>query len=46
MTVASLHRLSPIFQVANLQRGIDFYTQVMGFEARGILPRLGVKFSF
>jgi len=27
-----LHAISPIFQVSNLQRGIDFYTKVMGFE--------------
>jgi uncharacterized glyoxalase superfamily protein PhnB len=32
MTDAELHAVSPIFQVANLQRGIDFYTKVMGFE--------------
>jgi len=24
--------IAPIFQVANLQRSIDFYTRVMGFE--------------
>jgi uncharacterized glyoxalase superfamily protein PhnB len=27
-----LHAVSPIFQVSNLQRGIDFYTRVMGFK--------------
>ena len=27
-----LSSVSPIFQVSNLQRGIDFYTRVMGFE--------------
>jgi len=32
MTAAKLNSVSPIFQVANLQRSIDFYTQVMGFE--------------
>jgi uncharacterized glyoxalase superfamily protein PhnB len=32
MTEPVLHAVSPIFQVANLQRGIDFYTRVMGFE--------------
>ncbi|HEU4779552.1 MAG TPA: VOC family protein [Steroidobacteraceae bacterium] len=26
------HSIAPIFQVANLQRSIDFYTRVMGFE--------------
>jgi uncharacterized glyoxalase superfamily protein PhnB len=32
MTEPVLHAVSPIFQVANLQRGIDFYTKVLGFE--------------
>jgi uncharacterized glyoxalase superfamily protein PhnB len=32
MTEPVLHAVSPIFQVANLQRGIDFYTKVMAFE--------------
>lgn len=32
MTKSALLSVSPIFQVANLQRGIDFYTKVMGFE--------------
>jgi uncharacterized glyoxalase superfamily protein PhnB len=32
MTHPVLHAVSPIFQVNNLQRGIDFYTRVMGFE--------------
>jgi uncharacterized glyoxalase superfamily protein PhnB len=32
MTEPALHAVSPIFQVSNLQRGIDFYTRVMGFE--------------
>jgi uncharacterized glyoxalase superfamily protein PhnB len=27
-----LHSVAPIFQVANLQRSIDFYTRVLGFE--------------
>jgi uncharacterized glyoxalase superfamily protein PhnB len=27
-----LHAVSPIFQVANLLRGIDYYTKVLGFE--------------
>ena len=27
-----MHAVAPIFQVANLQRAIDFYTQVLGFE--------------
>jgi predicted enzyme related to lactoylglutathione lyase len=27
-----LTSICPIFQVANLDRGIDFYTRVMGFE--------------
>jgi uncharacterized glyoxalase superfamily protein PhnB len=27
-----LQAVSPILQVANLQRGIDFYTHVLGFE--------------
>ena len=27
-----LSSVSPIFQVSNLQRGIDFYTRVMGFN--------------
>ncbi len=32
MSEPELHAVSPIFQVANLQRGIDFYTRVLGFE--------------
>jgi uncharacterized glyoxalase superfamily protein PhnB len=32
MTQPELHALCPIFQVANLERAVDFYTRVMGFE--------------
>ena len=32
MTEPTLHAVSPIFQVANLQRAIDYYTRVLGFE--------------
>ena len=32
MSEPELHAVSPIFQVTNLQRGIDFYTRVLGFE--------------
>ena len=32
MTAPTLSSIAPIFQVANLQRAIDFYTRVMGFE--------------
>jgi uncharacterized glyoxalase superfamily protein PhnB len=32
MTEPVLHAVSPIFQVSSLQRGIDFYTRVMGFK--------------
>jgi len=32
MNEPTLHAIAPIFQVANLQRGIDYYTRVMGFE--------------
>lgn len=32
MSEPALHAISPIFQVQNLDRGIDFYTRVMGFE--------------
>jgi uncharacterized glyoxalase superfamily protein PhnB len=32
VTTPTLHHVSPIFQVANLDRAIAFYTQVMGFE--------------
>ena len=32
MATPTLHSIAPIFQVANLQRSIDFYTRVMGFE--------------
>jgi uncharacterized glyoxalase superfamily protein PhnB len=32
MSEPVLHAVSPIFQVADLRRGIDFYTRVMGFE--------------
>jgi uncharacterized glyoxalase superfamily protein PhnB len=32
MTTPTLHHISPIFQVANLDRSIAFYTRVMGFE--------------
>lgn len=30
--VPELCAICPIFQVSNLQRGLDFYTHVMGFE--------------
>ena len=32
MTKPVLHAVSPILQVANLQRALDFYTRVLGFE--------------
>jgi uncharacterized glyoxalase superfamily protein PhnB len=32
MATPTLRAIAPIFQVANLQRSIDFYTRVMGFE--------------
>lgn len=32
MATPTLHAIAPIFQVANLQRSIDYYTRVMGFE--------------
>ena len=32
MNTPMLTSVCPIFQVSNLQRGIDFYTKVMGFE--------------
>jgi uncharacterized glyoxalase superfamily protein PhnB len=32
MAETKLSAICPIFQVSNLQRGIDFYTRVMGFE--------------
>jgi uncharacterized glyoxalase superfamily protein PhnB len=32
MSEPKLSAIAPIFQVANLQRAIDFYTRVMGFE--------------
>jgi uncharacterized glyoxalase superfamily protein PhnB len=32
MNDSRLTSVSPIFQVSNLQRGIDFYRDVMGFE--------------
>ena len=32
MNEPTLHAIAPIFQVANLQRAIDYYTRVMGFE--------------
>jgi uncharacterized glyoxalase superfamily protein PhnB len=32
MKEPTLSSIAPIFQVANLQRAIDFYTRVMGFE--------------
>jgi uncharacterized glyoxalase superfamily protein PhnB len=32
MADAKLKAICPIFQVSSLQRGIDFYTQVLGFE--------------
>ena len=32
MTEPKLSAIAPIFQVANLQRAIDFYTRVMGFK--------------
>jgi uncharacterized glyoxalase superfamily protein PhnB len=32
MSEPEFSAIAPIFQVANLQRSIDFYTRVMGFE--------------
>ena len=32
MNEPKLSAIAPIFQVSNLQRAIDFYTNVMGFE--------------
>jgi uncharacterized glyoxalase superfamily protein PhnB len=32
MNAPKLHAIAPIFQVANLERSIDFYTRVLGFE--------------
>ena len=32
MSQPKLQAIAPIFQVADLQRSIDFYTRVMGFE--------------
>src|SRR5688572_21184246 len=32
MSIAKFQAIAPIFQVADLQQSIDFYTQVMGFE--------------
>jgi catechol 2,3-dioxygenase-like lactoylglutathione lyase family enzyme len=32
MAEAKLRAICPIFQVSNLERGIEFYTRVMGFE--------------
>ena len=32
MNQPTLQAIAPIFQVANLQRSIDYYTHVMGFE--------------
>ena len=32
MAEANLRAICPIFQVSNLERGIEFYTRVMGFE--------------
>ena len=32
MSEPKLYAIAPIFQVASLQRAIDFYTRVMGFE--------------
>jgi uncharacterized glyoxalase superfamily protein PhnB len=32
MSESKLLAIAPIFQVADLQRSIDFYTRVMGFE--------------
>jgi uncharacterized glyoxalase superfamily protein PhnB len=32
MDEPTLHAIAPIFQVASLQRSIDFYTRVMGFD--------------
>ena len=32
MNEPTLSSIAPIFQVANLQRSIDFYTRVLGFE--------------
>jgi uncharacterized glyoxalase superfamily protein PhnB len=31
-STTKLQSIAPIFQVGNLQRSIDFYTRVMGFE--------------
>ncbi len=31
-SASKLQSVAPIFQVANLQRSIDFYTRVLGFE--------------
>lgn len=32
MSEPKLSAIAPIFQVANLQRAVDYYTRVMGFE--------------
>jgi uncharacterized glyoxalase superfamily protein PhnB len=32
MAEVNLRAICPIFQVSNLERGIQFYTRVMGFE--------------
>jgi len=32
MSASSLLTITPILQVGNLQRALDFYTRVMGFE--------------
>jgi uncharacterized glyoxalase superfamily protein PhnB len=32
MNEPTLHAIAPIFQVANLQRAIDYYTRVLGFD--------------
>jgi uncharacterized glyoxalase superfamily protein PhnB len=32
MSTSNFQSIAPIFQVADLQRSIDFYTRVMGFE--------------
>ncbi len=32
MNEPTFRAIAPIFQVANLQRSIDYYTRIMGFE--------------
>jgi len=31
MSESKLHSVTPIFQVANMQRALDYYTRVLGF---------------